>query len=224
MGALKRAWVGVATWIALTGAAHAQTPAPDLVVPDISASLGWLNTNYGELRAYDDWSNDGVQGAVAFGWSWTPHLRTEVEASASSRVRHVSSTPIVVNGFPVYAAVEHAFSTRRLTLGAQYQFRENAWFHPQVSAGLDLNWEWRETRNLQPYFYDPATRQPRGIPPETYGSERTELHSRPFIGAGFKAYMTPRSFFRSDVRVVAWDRVEDVLLRFGFGVDLTWKK
>lgn len=224
MGALKRACLRVTIWIALTGAAHAQTPATNLVVPDISASLGWLNTNYGELRPYDDWSNDGVQGAIAFGWSWTPHVRTEIEASASSRVRHVSSTPVVVNGFPVHAPVEHAFSTRRLTFGVQYQFRENAWFHPQVSAGVDLNWESSQTRNLQPYFYDPSTRQTRGIPPEIHARERTELHTRPFAGAGFKAYMTPRAFFRSDVRVVAGNRIEDVLLRFGFGVDLTWRK
>ena len=216
--------IAVAICTAAARAAHAQPAAAELATPDISASLGWLNSNRGELGPYDDWSNDGVQGAVAFGWSWTPHIRTELEASVSNRVRHLSFTPIVVDRFPAHATVENTFSTRRLTLAAQYQFRENAWFHPQVAAGVDLNWESRKTLHLDAFLYDPGTRLPRGVRPEIRETDRTELHRRPFAAAGFKAYMTPRSFFRSDVRVIGWERIEDVLLRFGFGVDLPVRK
>ena len=223
MGSLR---VGPAALLISTLAASPALaqPAEAIVTPDVSASLGWLNTNRSDLGPYDDWSNDGVHGAVGFGWSWTPHVRTEVEASASSRVRHFSSTPVTIDRLPGYTAVENTFSTRRLTLGGQYQFRENAWFHPQVSAGLDLNWESRRTVHLETSVYDPVTRQSRVVRPAVRETDRTVLHTRPFVGAGFKAYMTPRAFFRSDVRVVAWDRVEDVLLRFGFGVDLALGK
>ena len=223
MGSLRSGFVAVAVW-ALTAPPALAQPAQPIVTPDISASLGWLNTNYSDLGPYDDWSNDGVHGAVAFGWSWTPHIRTELEASASSRVRHFSSAPITIDRLPGYIAVENTFSTRRLTLGGQYQFRENAWFHPQVSAGVDFNWESRRTVHLETSVYDPVTRQSRVVRPAVRETDRTVLHTRPFVGAGFKAYMTPRAFFRSDVRVVAGDRVEDVLLRFGFGVDLPLKK
>ena len=221
MGSLRNIACALAVWSLGASAALAQPPA-EIATPDLSASLGWLNTNYSELGPYDEWSNDGVQGAIGFGWSWTPHIRTEIEASASSRVRHFSNTPIIVDRLPGYAAVENSFSTRRLTLGAQYQFGENAWFHPQLSAGLDLNWESRRTLHLDTYVFDPSTRQSRGIRPEMRETKRTVLHARPFVGAGFKAYMTPRTFFRSDVRIVALERLDDVLLRFGFGVDL-WK-
>ena len=39
------------------------------------------------------------------------------------------------------------------------------------------------------------------------------------LGAGFKAYVTQRAFLRSDVRFLFSDRLEEALLRFGFGVD-----
>ena len=219
MGSLRTGFLALALCSLAQSAALAQPPI-EIVTPDVSASLGWLNTNHSELGPYDDWSNDGVHGAVAFGWSWTPHVRTEIEGSVSSRVRHFSSTPITVDRFSGYSAVENTFSTRRLTLAGQYQFRENAWFHPQLTGGVDFNWESRRTLHLETYVYDPATRQSRAVRPAVRESDRTVRHTRPFVGAGFKAYMTPRAFFRSDVRVVAWDRVEDVLLRFGFGVDL----
>ena len=47
----------------------------------------------------------------------------------------------------------------------------------------------------------------------------TSTEVRPFVATGFKAYMTQRAFFRSDVRVGVRDGVDEVLLRFGFGVD-----
>jgi hypothetical protein len=41
----------------------------------------------------------------------------------------------------------------------------------------------------------------------------------PFAATGFKAYLAQRAFFRSDLRFAFRDGLEDVLLRFGFGVD-----
>jgi hypothetical protein len=204
----------------------AQTsPAPPVsssvtaVRPDLSASVGWLNVNKSSLDDYNDWYNRGVQGAVAFGWYWTPHLKTEVEPSASTRVEFDSSREELINGRRAHVVSEFGFSTRRLTLSQQYQFGENAWFHPHLGAGVDFNWERTARTDRFVYFYDPPGRQPPLVPQNVSQPNRTDLHIRPFVAAGLKAYMTPRAFARSDLRLVIGDRIEEVVLRFGLGVD-----
>jgi hypothetical protein len=205
--------------IALAAFSVARTGAQTVVRPDISASIGWLNVNKSGLDDYNDWYNRGLHGAVTFGWYWTTHLKTEIEPSASSRVEFYSSRDEIINGQRAHVVSELGFNTRRLTLSQQYQFGENAWFHPHLAAGLDFNWEKTARDDRYVYFLDVPPRQPPGIPQNVTRPERTDLHVRPLVGAGFKAYVTHRSFVRSDVRLVIGDRIEEVLLRFGFGVD-----
>jgi hypothetical protein len=186
---------------------------------DVSGTLGWLNVNKRELTIADDWYNRSLHAAVSAGYYWTAHLKTEIEASLSTSATLNGSEQIVIGGVRRFVFSTYRFDTRRITIGQQYQFGRNAWFHPYVGAGLDLNWE-RVRREDEPIFeIDPATRQPRpatdGRPP----AAGTDLHSRPFAAAGFKTYMTPRAFFRTELRVVAGERIEEALLRFGFGVD-----
>lgn len=47
----------------------------------------------------------------------------------------------------------------------------------------------------------------------------TTLRVRPCLETGFKAYMTPRAYFRGDMRVLVHKGIDEVLLRCGFGVD-----
>jgi hypothetical protein len=195
--------------------AAAQPP----VRPDLSASIGWLNVNKSTPVNSNDWYNRGVQGAAAFGWYWTPHLKTEIEPSASTRVNFNDAHEEIVNGQRAYVLSEFGFSTRRIALSQQYQFGENAWFHPHLAAGLDFNWETTARNDRSIYFLDPLPRQAPIVPQNIHYPTQTDLHVRPLVGAGFKAYVTPRAFLRSDVRLLFSDRLEEALLRFGFGVD-----
>jgi hypothetical protein len=205
--------------IALAAFSVARSEAQTVVRPDISASIGWLNVNKSNLDDHNDWYNRGVHGAVAFGWYWTSHLKTDIESSASTRVEFYSSRDEIINGQRAHVFSEFGFRTRRLTLSQQYQFGENAWFHPHLAAGLDFNWEKTARDDRYVSFLDVPPRQPPSIPQNVTGPKRTDLHVRPLVGAGFKAYTTRRSFFRSDLRLIISDRLEEVLLRFGFGVD-----
>jgi hypothetical protein len=202
-----------------TASGEAQTAAREAARPDIAGMVGWQNVNKSELGSYNDWYNRAVHGAVTFGWHWSPHLKTELEASASTREEFYASTETVINGIRTYVTSEYEFQTRRLTLSQQYQFGENAWFHPHLAAGVDFNWETQDRFDRDVHLYDPVTRQNSIVGRAVRHPERTELHVRPLAAAGFKAYMTPRSFVRSDLRVVAGRRIEDVIVRFGFGVD-----
>jgi hypothetical protein len=205
--------------LAITAFSVSSAEAQTAVRPDLSASIGWLNANKSSLDDYNDWYNRGVQGAVAFGWYWTPHLKTEIEPSASTRVDFNRAHEEIVNGQRAYVLSEFGFSTRRITLSQQYQFGENAWFHPHVAAGIDLNWEKTARVDRSIYFLDPLPRQAPIIPQSVSHPTQTDLHIRPLVDAGFKAYVTPRAFLRSDVRLLFGDRVEEVVLRFGVGVD-----
>lgn len=211
--------IHVALWILTASSAAAQTTPPDIVRPDIAGTLGWLNVDKGEIGFHNDWYNRGLQGAVMVGWHWTPHLKTELEVSASTRAEFNGTSEQHINGFPAYLVSELDFSTRRVTIGQQYQFGENAWFHPHVGAGLDFNWETTERRDRELYAYDPVARQSRLIRPSGAHPDRTDLHVRPFAALGFKAYVTRRAFVRSDLRLVTGRGVEEVLMRFGIGVD-----
>ena len=208
----------VALWVSSASPAAAQAPAADVVRPDFSGSIGWLNVNKGNLSSSDDWYNRGLYGAVTFGWHWSTHLKTELEAAASRRANFYASNEQVFDGIRSHVASEYTFSTRRLTAGLLYQFGKNEWVHPHVAAGVDFNWETTTQFDREVYQYV-VGRQTIIVRPAMRHPESTDLHARPFFSAGFKAYMTPRGFFRSDLRVVAGERIEEVLWRFGFGVD-----
>ena len=203
--------------------ARAQTtvsfPAAATPGPDIAGTIGWLHANKSELSDWNDWYHRSAQGAAIFGWYWSPHLKTEVEVSASTRAEFYAGHDEFIDGSRASVVSEYAFGTRRLTLGAQYQFGENAWFHPHVGTGIDVNWEKIHRFDREVYVYQVQVRPLTLVRPPVTHPDVTETHVRPFVSAGFKGYFTPRGFVRSDLRVVLGERVEEAVVRFGIGVD-----
>jgi outer membrane protein W len=197
-----------------------QTPLTGPIVrSDVSGTVGWFNADKGELSEYDDWYNRSIFGGVSFGWYWTDNLKTEIEAGASSRAeRDIYVNRQEGSRFTNFESTYH-FATRRIAIGQQYQFFRNAWFHPYVGAGVDLTWETIDHEDSPVTVYDTSARNTVEIRPARTFPRETPQHTRPFAGFGFKSYMTPRSFFRSDVKMVFHDGVDEVLLRMGFGVD-----
>jgi hypothetical protein len=198
--------------------AHAQTAAP-FPRADLGGSIGWLNVNKNELDNSDEWYNRSLYGGASGGWYWTEHLKTEIEVGASTTADLYTFEQIVVDGRQTYVSSEARFSTKRVAVSQQYQFFRNAWFHPHIAAGVDLTWE-RSTRDFQPVIgFNDQTRQTRVVLPERTIGPETDLIVRPFVTAGFKAYMSPRAFFRGDTRLAIRSGIDEVLFRAGFGVD-----
>src|SRR5262245_25619510 len=202
-----------------TSPALAQDAPRRLARGDAFASLGWFNADKGDLVEYNDWYNRSLFGGGTVGWYWTNHLKTEVDLGATTRARVYSYQTVFLGNVPTSHVSEFYFRTRRIALSQQYQFRDNAWFHPHLAAGVDFTAEQIEQEDEPVYGVDPVTRTTRIVQPELIHPERTEWHTRPFVSGGFKAYMTRRSFFRTDMRFVINKGVDEVLLRFGFGVD-----
>jgi hypothetical protein len=208
--------------LALLAAAplSAQTaPAPrsPLVRADVYGTLGWFNADAG-LRD-SGWFNRSLHGAAGFGWYWTDHLRTAVEFAATTPAEVYSSELVTVAGQSTYLGFRQTFDTKRLGIGQYYQFYRNVWFHPHVAAGVDVTWETVQRIDEPVFVFDPVGRQGREGRPRREHSPVTSHEVRPFVATGFKAYMTQRAFFRSDLRVGVREGIDEVLLRFGFGVD-----
>ena len=97
--------------------------------------------------------------------------------------------------------------------------RFHAWFHPYLAAGANVAWQ-RVTDHVGPTFaYDEFSRAGRLVEPQRTDAPRTDIIFRPYVATGFKAYTARRAFFRSDLRASFGRRLDEVIVRFGFGVD-----
>lgn len=208
--------------LGFAAAASAQSSPRPLVRADVSATIGWLGfdtrSESSDQWLYHRWESS-LFGSVGAGWYWTDHLKTEVDfgAGTEGEVYLTSSSPVITP--PGYRTIRRELSRRNVGVSQQYQFFRNAWFHPYLAAGVHLAWE-KRTDHTQPIFaYDPVTRTSGQAEPQRIAGPTTEFLVRPFVGGGFKAYVTRRAFFRSDLRVGFKDGVDETLLRFGFGVD-----
>lgn len=208
---------------ALPATAQASSPAAlqPLVRGDAAGTVGWLSGNQDKVpnENSNDWYNTGLYGGVQLGWHWTEHHKAQIEAGITNAIDFRTYGPVYVDAIPNWRASEFTFSLRRVAIGEHYQFFRNAWVHPHVGAGVDLTWE-RSIERADPVTgYDPVTRGSRLIRPGATFGPTTTLRVRPYVETGFKAYMSPRAFFRGDARVLLRDGLEEVLLRCGFGVD-----
>jgi hypothetical protein len=187
---------------------------------DLAGTIGWLSADTHPSGPYNDnnWENSFF-GAASVGWYWTENLKTEVDFGAGTKARVFSTEPIRIDGRTAYVTTDSKFARRTLGISQQYQFLHNAWFHPHLAAGVNLTWERRTDRIVPIYLYDDVTRTSRIVTLEQNADPRTSVTARPFVAAGFKAYMTPRTFFRNDFRVAFRGGPDETVLRIGFGVD-----
>jgi hypothetical protein len=199
--------------------AHGQTLAPQASRSDVTGTLAWFNADKSEFDSYNDWYNRSVYGGGSFGWYWTDHHKSEIDVGVTSTAERDIYRFELINGNPANIESVYRFSTRRVAFAQQYQFFRNAWFHPFIAGGLDLTWESIDEREEAITVWDPIARQYRVVRDEVVHPTETDLHVRPFATFGFKAYMTQRSFFRSDMKFVVKNGVDEVLIRFGLGVD-----
>ena len=218
----------------LTTAAALITVAPVLAQPaaappaaaqrgDFHAVIGWQNLRQergADARdSYNNWANGIFYGGLGAGWHWTEHHKTQVDLGAGTRGEHYHYRAFSI-GPAQGSEVSHVtVQQQSVAVSQQYQFFRNQWFHPRVGVGVEIGRETR-TQRFEPVFvYDPVLRSSRQIAPARVEGPAHRLIGRPFGELGFKAYMTRRAFFTTDMRVMARSGIDEVLFRFGFGVD-----
>ena len=196
-----------------------ETVGKRLVRGDVSATIGWLHVNRGELDAYDEWDNRGLSGDLGFGWYWTDHIKSEIQAEVAHEMTAYVSTRVDTGGPPLFTSSQYAFATRRFSLIQQYQFGRNQWFHPFIGGGLQVVRERTSREDMPLYSFDQVTRQTRIVREALVHPVRTQVTTHALISGGFKAYVARRAFFLTDVRLAFTGRPEEVLVRIGMGID-----
>ena len=145
--------------------------------------------------------------------TWTDHLKTELAAGVPGQTESYSySSRQLPNRVSVFTQDERTFTATRFSLAQAYQFGRNAMFHPYALAGLDVD---RERIDLERHVVIGSTVAPTEV------SSAYIVRARPFAGAGFKAYVSERAFFKGDIKIDLGARVDELAWTAGFGVDFT---
>jgi hypothetical protein len=203
-------------------AQNAPTPLSRSLVPttfprwDAGGSIGMLTISGRESRSsWADWEQKGEFRADV-GRYWTTHLKTEVAFSTTNQWHDYRSEPFQTPGGLQYTYMDFERQLHTVAPAITWQFRENTFMHPFVSAGVNVG-----------FLQEHGVREPRTVrsgavtytvPP--FEERRTTVMARPFVAGGFKSYISRSIFVRTEGRVGFSDKgVERVTALAGIGVD-----
>lgn len=166
-----------------------------------------------------DWGG-GAAVQVDAGRYWNSHLKTEVSFAALTGRSEYQSHQIPIPGGVASAPLNTEVARKQVAAAVTYQFLDNVYAHPYVSAGVRASFHDRHTVRF-PFAYLPFVGTGVStIPIPPFESRDREVLTRPYVAAGFKSYFNERSFIRSELSTAYADSgISQWTLRLGFGVD-----
>jgi hypothetical protein len=171
-----------------------------------------------ELEETDTWWDEKFQLRFQVGRYFSPHLKAEVAVAGPSTFDLYESIRIPVEGLPNggFASNERSVRIVSLTPAFTYQFLENTFAHPYVSAGASLNLvDDHRFRRQTTYTINRVT---YSVPP--LDTRDFSLSARPFVAAGFKSYFNDRTFVRPELQVGFGSHgAAQMNIRLDFGID-----
>jgi hypothetical protein len=181
---------------------------------DVAGQVAWLGQH---AISTDDWFGAGAF-SLSGGYYVTPHIKVEGDFATAGRASFYSDEFIATPGapYPVYRPLEHEVSLTTASGAVAYQLFENRWVHPFLAAGVEVA-HTRDRTDVPPFVsYDP-----RGpavpVPP---AQTTTSYAVRPMVTGGFKFYIAPRAFVRTDLRwTFERSSAATVAWRGGIGID-----
>jgi hypothetical protein len=193
--------------------------AQEAVLPkwDAGASFGlfWGDGWQPSLNGYSDTTNVAYQ--FDLGRFWTTHVKSDFGVVLTPRRNGYETVALPfagVNGPYAFDSVER--SVTAFTGAASYQFFENDFMHPFVSAGVQMGLaNEHRSRPQQTYTINRVSYVAPAV-----DSESREVLARPFVAVGAKSYFNERTFVRSELLVAFKSGgYSHATLRLGFGVD-----
>jgi len=177
---------------------------------DLDGSLGILGTSA------RDFGRPILPGLERYLFAWnvdagryfTPHVKGEVGLMRTNERKFWEPLPASSRS---YSYREHRVHPTSLCAALTYQFFENVFAHPYVSAGVRVTAVSDET---QTSVYSP-----------TYSATSVSTTSRvsevrPFVAVGYKSYFNERAYMKSDALfAIDTKGVSHGTLRVGFGID-----
>ncbi|MGC4081187.1 MAG: hypothetical protein QM736_03490 [Vicinamibacterales bacterium] len=192
---MRHLGLALAVIVLTSGAASAQT-VDSSGVPyrswDIAFGGGFysLRDADGGLATADTW-NDGWQpsftASVDVGRYWTSHLKTEAGITLLQHEYDVASQPIDVEGGLRGDVLSRADINRmQVGVGATWQFLDNAFVHPYVSAGARASvLHVDEVRDSSVWIWTGSGYVQRPVPP--LSRRYVDVRVRPYVAVGSKS-------------------------------------
>src|SRR5687767_4841619 len=215
VAAARRGAIGTACALALFTPVHAQTLATPVDAPkwDAGAGFSLLWVRDADVGDEGDGSLGAYQLRLDAGRYLTPHLKLGLFAASGPRFRTTQLAYVDVNGRPYPAVITTHARLVTVAPGVSYQFGDNAFMHPYVTAGVKIG-ILRMHRERNP----DAFRAP--VPVPRIDERLSAVQARPFAAAGFKAYFNRRVFVRPDVTgAFGPGGIRQFTLHLGAGVD-----
>ena len=211
-------WIfGILLGIGASAEARQLAAPPKL---EIGGTVGVISARPEEIDVpyYQDWYAQG-RYAGSIGYYWTKNLKTEFEHAWSGEGSRYILDYARINGSPSPYQTEQFFQLQQSTLRVVWQFRDNQWVHPYLSAGAVMDIE--HERFHVPVTYQP---NPRGGAPVLVSNgsdfgDRYKVRGGVSVGGGAKIYMTRRAFFNTGANVTYSRSAGTVNLIAGFGID-----
>ena len=165
---------------------------------DFGSGFGILDAGHREEDPFSD--DETVAWNLDAGRYLTPHLKLDgglmltPAQTVGRRTRPIAGLP------PEYQYFDWALTTVHPTSvsGAlTYQFRDNEFLHPYLSAGVRTIWQAEHTVRVA------QTLRLRGVDYAIPGVDErtTSVIARPFVAVGCKSYFNSRVFMRPEVLV-----------------------
>jgi opacity protein-like surface antigen len=199
---------------------HAQSDAPLLPRNDVTVSTGLIGAQYPQAAdVYERW-HGSVFGGINFGHYWTDNNKTDVEAGWLSTATSHSYEALTIGADRAFVQSEYLFRDLRLSLSQSVQFGRNAWIHPFVGAGVDIDYL-RTTEDRPPQFSTifVSSRDNRSVFVPGLREHETRIRAVPFAKGGFKIYMSDRAFVVQEFKFGFANGVDHVLWKTGVGID-----
>ena len=174
---------------------------------DLDAGFGFhsmasADASAGSNDTYYEFDNWTPSWATSFdvGYFWNHHLKTEAGLVLLPRYYDTEREQVVLpGGLTGYTYVTSRIRQTQLTLAGTWQFLDNTFAHPYVSAGarvalLDID------GHREPYatvFTNTTVTRSFTIP--SISRDRKEVRVRPFLAFGSKSYFSERTFVRPEL-------------------------
>ena len=216
----KYSWIfAVFLGIVSSAAAEAQQQS-QMPKFEVGASAGLMSATPGpnDTLYQDSWYGEGrYAGSIAY--YWTRNLKTEFEHQWSGEESRYHQDFVTVGGAIHPYARETFHQLQQSSLRMVWQFGNNQWVHPYVSAGAVLDIE--RQHEPSPPVYQPGVRggQPVIIRGPIDTGHRIEYRGGWTVGGGAKFYMTEKAFFNAGVIGTNSKKAATVSVLAGFGIE-----
>ena len=218
------------TWafalLLLAGSSEARQLPPPPDTWDVSVTVGSFHGESPDTTPSGnpaDWHH-ASEYRVTAGHYFSPHLKAEIEFGATGEGHRYSQRFSSVPGSPTqypYSAQEFV-RIRQGSARVTWQFLDNQWIHPYLSAGVSFDEERTRAHVYTPiYSTDPRNPSARVVVGTAEHDEAPRTTNRPglVLAGGAKWYVSPAVFIKTGAQVGVARSASSISFLAGTGFD-----